>query len=68
MGKSDLKNQEERTKGAELRLPNMPLDVEDYILEVQGEERRRCRCTRSKEFIVYALIREHREMTELKRP
>ena len=53
-------------KPSEIKLKNIPIDVEEYLLEIQGKERVKCRCARSKEFTVYMLLREHREMTELK--
>lgn len=53
-------------KTKQIKLRNMPVDVEEYLLEIQGKERVNCRCARSKEFVVYLLIREHREMTNIK--
>lgn len=53
-------------KSKVVNLRNMPIDVEEYLLTVQGKEKVNCRCTRSKEFTIYLIIREHREMTNLK--
>ncbi len=51
-----------------IKLENVPTDVQQYILEIQGHEQASCLCKRSKEFTVYMLIREHRDMTLLKDP
>ncbi len=49
------------SKSPPIRLGNVPEDVSKYILEVQGCEKVKCNCTRSKEYIVYKIIREHKE-------
>lgn len=51
------------SKKGSIRLDKVPEDVQKYIAEIQGQEQVNCLCKRSKEFTVYMLIREHREMS-----
>ena len=53
------------TKPSAIRLANIPPDVKEYILEIQGIEQARCLCKKSQERIVYQLLREHKDMTDL---
>jgi metal-sulfur cluster biosynthetic enzyme len=54
------------SKKGSILLNIIPEDVQKYIAEIQGHEQVECLCKRSKEFTVYMIIREHREMTQLK--
>lgn len=54
------------SKKGSILLNTVPEDVQKYIAEIQGHEQTECLCKRSKEFTVYMIIREHREMTTLK--
>lgn len=51
-------------KGA-ITLLNIPSDIKEYILKIQGIEQVDCLCKKSQEFIIYQLLREHRDMTDL---
>lgn len=50
-----------------IRLKNVPADVQRYVLEVQGKEQVKCLCKRSKEFTIYALLREHQKQSSEKK-
>ncbi len=50
-----------------IRLANIPSDVKEYILELQGIEQKNCLCKKSQERVVYMIIREHKEMTDLEK-
>ncbi len=52
-------------KASPIRLANIPTDIKEYILHIQGVEQSQCLCKKSQERIVYQLIREHKEMTDL---
>lgn len=50
-----------------IKLLNIPTDVKEYVLEIQGIEQKQCLCKKSQERIVYQLLREHRDMTDLEK-
>lgn len=51
-------------KVPKINLTRVPKDVHDYIMDQQCVEKKKCNCHRSKEFTVYAMLRELKELKE----
>ncbi len=50
-------------KGKEIRLTDVPVDVQEIVAKRQRLEEELCDCERAQERVIYKIIREHNDLT-----